>query len=214
MGFLPDVGLVLAQPVGLAFPDGFFHHAVLAEGFQSAGDERGEIVLHFGLALVQPEDGRPQGLAIPIQVDHGVALGGDGHPGDAGGIDPFGAEQFAGCSGEVLPVEIQLLFGPAGPPGEIGFEGRLDHVLDHPPGVDQGRPDGLGAGIEDQDQLVLRGGGHGRFLTRSGFRSSPNWPPGFMMLWGSKCFFNARSTAICSFPKWASIQGAIMRPTP
>ena len=155
VGLLPDVRLILDQPVGFALPDGFIDDAVLVDGFKNPCEEGGKMPLHFRLPLIQPENGRPQGGAVYIQIDHGGALGSDGHPGDAVGGDPFGVEQPAGCGGEAFPVIIQLLFGPAGLTGEIRRNGRLDHMVDFSPRIDQGRTDGLGAGIENQNLIPL-----------------------------------------------------------
>mgnify|MGYP002876282663 CR=1 FL=1 len=78
MGFRPDVRLILRDPVRL----GFFPEA--ANGLLQAGklEQPAPGAFHRPvypcMALIQPNDGGPQGLALTIEVDHRAALRGDG----------------------------------------------------------------------------------------------------------------------------------------
>ncbi len=108
----------------------------------------------LGAALVQPDDGGAQGLAVLIQVDQGGALGGQRHAGDAPGCEGLVRvlgqvfpELLAGLA-ERLPENLGLLLGQPGGGGEVGLDGLTGFGEQAALQVEDQRPHALSADVD------------------------------------------------------------------
>ncbi|MNJ26562.1 hypothetical protein D3C77_210500 [compost metagenome] len=76
VGRRPHLGLVLGNPVGFGLGTEIIHGGLRADQFEQPTPWSLDPALDLGLALIEPQDCRTQGLALGIDVDHGAALGG------------------------------------------------------------------------------------------------------------------------------------------
>jgi len=77
----------------------------------------------FRPALVEPEDGRPQRLTLPVEVDHRAALGRQGQSGDPLSGDARQRPQAPARLADSLPEDLGVLLSQARRGGEV----RVDH---------------------------------------------------------------------------------------
>ncbi len=123
VGLGPDFGLVGADPVGFGLG--------LQVGDRVAGPGQGKGQAPqaldrrqaLGAALVEPGDGRAQGLAVFVEVEHGAALGGERHGGQAGLNDARLSPQALAGLANRIPEDVRVLLGQSGGGGEVGLDG-------------------------------------------------------------------------------------------
>ena len=109
-------------------------------------------------ALIQPDDGGPQGLALVVEVDHRGSLSGQGHAGHSLLGHRSQGPQLLARFTEGSPVEKRVLFRPSRVDRIIGFDGhtRLDHEI--APQVEQQGTHALGAAVDGQQVVFLSQG--------------------------------------------------------
>lgn len=83
----PDIRLMLGDPVGLGLGAKVIHRGLGANQLEQPAPGPLDPALRLALALVEPKDGRPQRLALGIDIDQRAALGGQGHATDQTAID-------------------------------------------------------------------------------------------------------------------------------
>ncbi|MCY1414427.1 hypothetical protein D9M71_298780 [compost metagenome] len=154
VGPRPDFGLVLRHPVGLGLGAEVVHRGFKAHGLEQPAPRPLDAPAHLGLALVQPEDGRAQRLALLIHIDHRAALGGEGHTAYQPAVDAHRGPQQAARLAQAFPVVLGVLLRPAGLAGIVGFERHLALADQVAVQVEQQRAHALGAVVDGQ-QIAL-----------------------------------------------------------
>jgi len=110
----PDFRLARPDPVGFGFGLQVSHrvrHAYQAEDRAPQPADRRQALR---AALIQPDDGRAQRPAVPVEIDQRRALGSQGHAGHRFGADVGSGEQLARGLAERLPEVLRVLLRPAG----------------------------------------------------------------------------------------------------
>jgi hypothetical protein len=151
VGARPERRLLLRDPVGFGFArevaDGVAHAHRAQRHFPPPGQAR----VGVAAALVEPDDGGAQRLAMGIEVDHGGALGGDHQAADGRlGYAGVGPQALAGLA-QRAPELLGIVFHPA----------RLGRLV----AVD------LDLGLVDQVAAAGRRSGHARFACRCRWRA-------------------------------------------
>ena len=122
MGVAPDFRLEGGNPVGFGFGLQIGHCFSKAGQAEDEAPQTGNRRQIMGLALIQPQHGRPQGLAVFIDIHHRCPLGGQGDTGDpiliSGAVVP---ETPAGPA-HGIPEDVGVLLGPGGLFGEVRRE--------------------------------------------------------------------------------------------
>ena len=155
VGLLIDLGFVLLDPQKLGVLLG------ISDGVENTGGpeehlarqtQRGKL---SDRALVEPDDGGPQGVAVLVHGNNGIALSGDSQARYGFGIDGYLCHEAFSDQAELGPVIFRPLLGPAGLQREIGIVLGLLYRQLVPLGIEEHRPDALCARIDRNDIIFL-----------------------------------------------------------
>jgi len=116
ISFTVDLRLELFDPQEFGVLLGIAHRFVHAHQFQGEANSlvQGRYDGSGNGPLIEPDDGRPQGVSIPIHGDDGAALARQADPGDLAAVDvDFGHQSPADLT-ELVPVVFRVLLGATG----------------------------------------------------------------------------------------------------
>ncbi len=157
VGARPDLGLVLGDPAGFGFVaeevDGVAH----ADGAKGRVPPPGQLRLGVGTALVEPDDGRAQRLAVLVEIDHRRPLRGDDQAAYRSLWHLAGRPQLQAGPAQGAPEFLGIVFDPARLRRLVAVDHhlRLGHQIAAQ--IEEQRAHALGAVVDGQQVIVAHG---------------------------------------------------------
>ena len=148
VGLCVHPGLVVPDPEELRM----LPHVRDGGGLPGKGKDRtgshGQRGRVFVDALVQPDDGGPQGSALPVHGHEGPPLGRDADARDLPGVDGDLLHELVRHPAELRPVIVRALLRPTGVERKVGLVGSLGKSDNAPGAVKEHCPHALRARVQ------------------------------------------------------------------
>ena len=112
MGFLPDLGLIGADPVGFGLLLKVGNRLCQTGHFENESPGTTDRSLSVSFALIEPHHCRPQGPAVFIDIHNATALGGQRNAGNPISIGVGTLPQSLTGLNQGLPEDFRILLRP------------------------------------------------------------------------------------------------------